>query len=1422
MKRLIALLLAISMVFGTVSPAFAAGLSEKPDNKIEVDGSTENGVAKVKLVLPEIEKTSKKRSNFGASLFRARSAQSLNGKEAKFEETYVDLGVSFKWLDGLDAAEAFKGVFGNDQVNVTLSKTDGTDKQYFPINKDTTKIRFPKQVLQQDVVDGNYEVTVDLGSNQNTILLKMLQIEENPSGPVVDRETSAKLEIIQVRNSQIIVKTLDKDRKLTNNPSSVANKIKLNNLNKEIDIPEDNNVASFIKRVRGRDADKLRSELSFEVTGLDSNGYLVDGDKLYKPEIKVDPKGIEPTEITFTEKPIWTENSDYANDPDYVAVTFAQGDHGKITEKKTYYVLKGIEMYSVLKAPNVETNTGWDFVNWNPELDKKYDQAIEHVAQYNYSGDDVVAQNPGEDKPDVPENFVLVEFKEGEHGTLEGTTKYWVNPEKTVTVTAPTVHPVKGFTFTGWDKSLTQKFTDKTEITAEYTKKEDFRCLTKDALKNQFENAADGLFSKINSKEGVYIGSYDKATRTVEVAIIDKTKGIGEISGTGLIANLWNLKDNNYLYSFKIGSQDERVITPTMTMSDIKTLVILDMGNALNKENLKGLEDFIGQSITLQVKVKQPACDNAVTIDYTIKGKEAISSILKDKLDPKDIIVWKDTPVDEINWKDGVKLNEANKDNEEYKTYLNDATVEEATDPARKTDTVGNIPGKVKVTFSDGSSLIIDKQNLIVNENLLPENDPNAPKDAIEVKFYLSEGVKVVKEGVTTEGNKDNPVLYRTFKMKLGTDLSSYKHTQLNDTIFNLINAEPNNGYSAPVTWKGNIASNPKNYVVSKDNNEFTANAEKTGDIIVDDTPDTDDDKPAGYVTVKFLPGDNGSLEGATKFYVKPNAGKTNADLTEPTVKANTGYKVADPKWDPKFVEGTKIEADATYTAQYTKLDDVIKGHDDKGNEVEKPEGYVAVRFLVDKNGTLEGETVFYVNPEAKKTMKDIKPPTIKVKDEYVAKGYKVGDPMWEPDLTNDTTLITADRYYVANFDCDHPVPTEFEINYISTDATMGTVSPASETVAIDGGTITGSTATAKEDYKFVKWIDTEGKQVSDKARFVPTKREAATYIAVFEKIEKPAPNPNPNPNPKPDPKPSDDSPSRETDRTKGKDRVETAIEISKKYFGQADTVIVVDSKDFPDAMTASVLSKLLKAPILLTDTNKLDSRVAEEINRLGAKDVIIVGGNKSVSEAVKKELAKFDKDNVERIYGKDRYETSAQVARRVVGITGKLGHAVVASGEVFADALTVAPYASREGYPILLVKYNSLPPTVNKAIKDLAITKVTIAGGYSTVSKPLEKLLPTVAERLRGDTRYETAIDIANKKFSSSKETFLANGEQWMDALVIGPVGGILDMPILLTPANSAPKSLKDYIAKANIEKITAIGGRSMVSDRVLNELSK
>src|SRR3712207_1101797 len=252
--------------------------------------------------------------------------------------------------------------------------------------------------------------------------------------------------------------------------------------------------------------------------------------------------------------------------------------------------------------------------------------------------------------------------------------------------------------------------------------------------------------------------------------------------------------------------------------------------------------------------------------------------------------------------------------------------------------------------------------------------------------------------------------------------------------------------------------------------------------------------------------------------------------------------------------------------------------------------------------------------------------------------------------------------------------------------------------------------------------------------------------------------------------------------RVDGDDRIETAINISEKYHDKADVVIVVRHDLFPDSMTSSVLAKLKDAPILLNPTVKLDPRVGAEIKRLGAKEIIIVGGESSISEKVREELKTYDVDkNVERIAGHDRYGTSEMVARRVVGITGKKNIGVVASGEVFPDALSVGTFASREGYPILLVKKNAVPLQIAKAVKDLSINKTYIAGGVGTISGVTEAKLPGVIERMSGKTRYDTALAIARSKFANSKEAFIASGEEFADALVISPISGKYNRPILL-----------------------------------------
>ena len=297
-----------------------------------------------------------------------------------------------------------------------------------------------------------------------------------------------------------------------------------------------------------------------------------------------------------------------------------------------------------------------------------------------------------------------------------------------------------------------------------------------------------------------------------------------------------------------------------------------------------------------------------------------------------------------------------------------------------------------------------------------------------------------------------------------------------------------------------------------------------------------------------------------------------------------------------------------------------------------------------------------------------------------------------------------------------------------------------------------------------------------------------------------------------------------DTGRIAGKDRIDTAIDISKKFFAKSKTVIVVRSDLFPDSMTASVLAKLLNAPILLNPTDKLDSRVAEEIKRLGATEIIIVGGTDSISDRVREELKTFDADkDVERIAGKDRYGTSEMVARRVIGITGKKNTAVVASGQVFPDALSVGTFASRDGYPILLVKKDLIPSQIQRVIKDLDIDKVYIAGGTDTISKAAEAKLPKVIERMAGKNRYETSVAIAKSKFQGSKEAFVASGQQFADALVISPISGKYNLPTLLVSTNvNSNQEVKRYIQETKIGKLTAIGGERYVPSSIIDSLTK
>ena len=173
-----------------------------------------------------------------------------------------------------------------------------------------------------------------------------------------------------------------------------------------------------------------------------------------------------------------TENKDK-----YAKVDFLAGNLGTIKNNQTttFWVVKDAEVTSIFKVPTVTANKGWKVKTgneaWSPEVATKYTKDTIHLAQYDYSGASVVPQKPGEDKPLVPDKFVKVEFKKGDHGVISSdeTTVYWVDPTKEVELTAPIVIPNTNYKHDGWkngetvvDLTKANKFETATDIVAQY------------------------------------------------------------------------------------------------------------------------------------------------------------------------------------------------------------------------------------------------------------------------------------------------------------------------------------------------------------------------------------------------------------------------------------------------------------------------------------------------------------------------------------------------------------------------------------------------------------------------------------------------------------------------------------------------------------------------------------------------------------------------------------------------------------------------------------------------------------------------------------------------------------------------------------------------------------------------------------------
>lgn len=294
------------------------------------------------------------------------------------------------------------------------------------------------------------------------------------------------------------------------------------------------------------------------------------------------------------------------------------------------------------------------------------------------------------------------------------------------------------------------------------------------------------------------------------------------------------------------------------------------------------------------------------------------------------------------------------------------------------------------------------------------------------------------------------------------------------------------------------------------------------------------------------------------------------------------------------------------------------------------------------------------------------------------------------------------------------------------------------------------------------------------------------------------------------------------TTRLQGTSRIDTAVAISKQGWANgSESVVLAYSKGYADALAGVPLASALDAPILLTGSGStIETSVLNEIRRLGAKKVYILGGTLVISDSIANSLSA--NYTVTRIAGSNRYETAVAIAKELRNITGKdFTTLYFASAVNFPDALSISPVAAIQGNPVLYAPATgALDSSTAAYIKALGCNSAVIVGGTLAISDNAKNSIlangVTSVTRLYGTSRYDTSLKINNTYSSlfTGSGISISTGKDFPDALAGGALSAKLKLPVILIDSGVTVSGLKDYISNRGYRTAYIYGGPLAVAN--------
>ncbi|WP_300410835.1 Rib/alpha-like domain-containing protein, partial [Lagierella sp.] len=380
-NRILSLLLALVMILGTVSPAFAAGLTNQGQTK----GQEIVGVQKGnKLVFDLSQKPDLKKLSF----FKAGGfAAPLATPDPVYEENKVLVNVVLHGLNGKEFE--FDKIFPNG-ANLdyyTIDKSDvetTTSRTFTPDNLNLDFGKFPQFDISNDAA---------LYLNTTGVIGKVVEKTSTPSQGDLGT-TIYTMDLYQVASTEVEFSTTDAATKeLVDNPTGTYTYTIGSQSKNEQTIPSNIDPVDLFElyEVEGVYTGNFDGTQTPQVSLENlNNGYIVQGEYAYKIESQTQVSKSDPLEVKLVRKALITTNN--PSDQDYVAVTFNSMNNGTLkdgSKETTFYVLKGVTV--PLASPEIVANPGYTFTGWDNPVKEVYTEDTQHLAQYDHNNtDDII------------------------------------------------------------------------------------------------------------------------------------------------------------------------------------------------------------------------------------------------------------------------------------------------------------------------------------------------------------------------------------------------------------------------------------------------------------------------------------------------------------------------------------------------------------------------------------------------------------------------------------------------------------------------------------------------------------------------------------------------------------------------------------------------------------------------------------------------------------------------------------------------------------------------------------------------------------------------------------------------------------------------------------------------------------------------